>query len=116
MREMIEAGRMKAEHSTGEFERLRPYLLRVAYSHLGSLGEAEDVVHEAWLRLVRTDRAEIRDLRAWLTTVVSRLALDALTSARARRERYVGPWLPEPVGIQGPPTKIRPAESNSTNS
>ena len=54
-------------------------------------------MQEAWLRLSRADRAEIRDLRAWLTTVVSRLALDALTSARARRERYVGPWLPEPL-------------------
>ena len=83
--------------SAAEFERLRPYLLRVAYSHLGSLSEAEDVVQEAWLRLERTGDYEIRDLRAWLTTVVGRLALDALTSARARRERYVGPWLPEPL-------------------
>ena len=79
------------------FEDLRPYLRRVAYSHLGSLSEAEDVVQEAWIRLQSVDRAEIRNLRAWLTTVVSRLALDALTSARARRERYVGPWLPEPL-------------------
>ncbi|MFZ0089329.1 MAG: sigma factor-like helix-turn-helix DNA-binding protein, partial [Solirubrobacteraceae bacterium] len=76
---------------------MRPYLLRAAYSHLGTLVEAEDVVQEAWLRLERTDRAEIRDVRARLTTVVSGLALDALTSARARREHYVGPWLPEPV-------------------
>jgi RNA polymerase sigma-70 factor (ECF subfamily) len=89
-------GATQAE-ATAAFERLRPYLLRVAYSHLGTLAEAEDVVQEAWLRLVRTERSEIRDLRAWLTTVVSRIALDALTSARARRERYVGPWLPEPV-------------------
>ena len=65
-----------------DFAKLRPYLLRVAYSHLGSLGEAEDIVQEAWIRLERTDRAEIRNPRAWLTTVVSRLALDALTSAR----------------------------------
>jgi RNA polymerase sigma-70 factor (ECF subfamily) len=85
------------DQATTEFERLRPYLLRVAYSHLGSLSEAEDVVQDAWFRLMGTDRAEIRDLRAWLITVVSRLALDALTSARARRERYVGPWLPEPL-------------------
>ena len=82
---------------TREFEALRPYLLRVAYSHLGSLSEAEDIVQEAWVRLQGVDRSTIRNLRAWLTTVVSRLALDALTSARARRERYVGPWLPEPV-------------------
>jgi RNA polymerase sigma-70 factor (ECF subfamily) len=86
-----------SRHTAAEFDRLRPYLLRVAYSHLGSLSEAEDLVQEAWLRLNRADRGEIRDLRAWLTTVVSRLALDALTSARARREQYVGPWLPEPL-------------------
>jgi RNA polymerase sigma-70 factor, ECF subfamily len=91
---------MSDDHQTitaAEFDRLRPYLLRVAYSHLGSLSEAEDIVQEAWLRLGRTRPDRIRDLRAWLTTVVSRLALDALTSARARREQYVGPWLPEPL-------------------
>ena len=80
-----------------QFEQLRPYLRRVAYSHLGSLSEAEDVVQDAWLRLEGSNPDEIRDLRAWLTTVVSRLSLDVLTSARARREQYVGPWLPEPV-------------------
>ena len=80
-----------------EFEALRPQLTRVAYGMLGSLAEAEDVVQEAWLRLGRADRGEIEDLRAWLTTVVGRLALDALGSARARRESYVGEWLPEPV-------------------
>jgi RNA polymerase sigma-70 factor (ECF subfamily) len=80
-----------------EFEALRPYLMRLAYSQLGSVAEAEDVVQDAWLRLQRTDRAEIRDLRAWLTTTVGRLALDALRSARVRREQYVGEWLPEPV-------------------
>jgi RNA polymerase sigma-70 factor (ECF subfamily) len=91
-----------------EFAQLRPYLLRVAYSHLGSLSEAEDLVQEAWLRLERSDRDEIRNLRAWLTTIVSRLALDALTSARSRRERYVGPWLPEPV-VNADPDEADPA-------
>ncbi len=80
-----------------EFEALRPQLTRVAYGILGSLAEAEDVVQEAWLRLQRADRAAIEDLRAWLTTVVGRLALDALGSARARRESYFGEWLPEPL-------------------
>jgi RNA polymerase sigma-70 factor (ECF subfamily) len=80
-----------------EFEALRPQLTRVAYGILGSLAEAEDAVQEAWLRLGRIDRAEIEDLRAWLTTVVGRLALDALGSARRRRESYVGEWLPEPL-------------------
>lgn len=74
----------------------RPRLLRVAYATTGSLAEAEDCVQEAWLRL-RGTTAEIRNLRAWLTTTVGRLALDALGSARSRRERYVGTWLPEPV-------------------
>jgi RNA polymerase sigma-70 factor (ECF subfamily) len=80
-----------------EFDALRSQLTRVAYGMLGSLSEAEDIVQEAWLRLGRADRAEIDDLRAWLTTVTGRLALDALGSARARRESYVGEWLPEPV-------------------
>jgi len=79
------------------FEAHRPHLLRVAYGQLGSLAEAEDVVQDAWLRLERTQAEEIRDLRGWLTTTVSRLALDALRSAQMRRERYVGPWLPEPI-------------------
>jgi len=80
-----------------EFEAVRPHLTRVAYGILGSLAEAEDVVQEAWLRLERVDTAQIEDVRAWLTTVVGRLALDALGSARRRRESYVGEWLPEPV-------------------
>jgi RNA polymerase sigma-70 factor (ECF subfamily) len=79
------------------FAAARPRLLRLAYSELGDVGEAEDVVQEAWLRLERTDAAAIANLDGWLTTVVARLALDRLRSARARRERYVGPWLPEPL-------------------
>ncbi len=80
-----------------EFEALRPRLTRVAYGMLGSLAEAEDVVQEAWLRLQRSDAAAIEDLGAWLSTVVGRLALDALGSARRRREDYFGEWLPEPL-------------------
>ena len=83
------------------FARARPRLLRLAYSELGDLGEAEDVVQEAWLRLERTGAETIDDLDAWLTTVVGRLALDTLRSARVRRESYVGPWLPEPVVSAG---------------
>lgn len=79
------------------FEELRPHLLRVAYGTLGSLSEAEDAVQDAWLRLERTRSEEIEDLRAWLTTVVARLALDALKAARRQREDYVGQWLPEPL-------------------
>jgi RNA polymerase sigma-70 factor, ECF subfamily len=86
------------EELTRAFEAERPRLLRVAYATTGSTTDAEDCVQEAWLRLRRhRDRAGIRDLGAWLTTTVGRLALDSLGSARARRERYVGPWLPEPL-------------------
>ena len=92
------AGDLGAEELAHTFEAQRPRLLRVAYATTGSLAEAEDCVQEAWLRLLRVpDPASIRDLGAWLTTAVSRLALDALGSARVRRERYVGPWLPEPL-------------------
>jgi len=79
------------------FARARPRLLRLAYSELGDFAAAEDVVQDAWVRLERAGPETIRDLDAWLTTVVGRLALDALRSARARREAYVGPWLPDPL-------------------
>jgi len=86
------------DHLTRAFEAQRRRLVRVAYATLGSLADAEDCVQEAWLRLQRAqDRTEIRDVGAWLTTTVSRLALDTLGSARARREQYVGDWLPEPI-------------------
>ncbi len=92
------AGDPAPEELARAFEAQRPRLVRLAYATTGSLAEAEDCVQEAWLRLRRVpDPGSIRDLAAWLTTTVSRLALDALGSARARRERYVGPWLPEPL-------------------
>ena len=81
------------------FAQARPRLLRLAYSELGDLGEAEDVVQEAWLRLERVDTDAIENLDGWLTTVIARLALDRLRSARVRRETYVGPWLPEPLVV-----------------
>ncbi len=84
------------------FARARPRLLRLAYSELGDVGEAEDVVQDAWLRLERTGAGAIDNLDAWLTTVVARLALDRLRSARVRRETYVGPWLPEPLASDDP--------------
>jgi RNA polymerase sigma-70 factor (ECF subfamily) len=101
-----EGGSVSDRDLAEEFERLRPYLRRVAYSTLGSVAEADDVVQEAWLRLSRADASEIRDLRAWLSTVVGRLALDALGSARARRERYVGEWLPEPIVEEDPVDRV----------
>lgn len=84
------------------FESQRPHLLRIADGTLGSVADAEDVVQEAWLRLSRLpDPGQIEDLRAWLTRVVGRLALDALRRARRTREQYVCEWLPEPVVHDG---------------
>src|SRR5947207_5390077 len=80
-----------------QFEALRPQLQSVAYRMLGSIGEAEDAVQEAWLRLSRSDEAAIANLGGWLTTVVARVCLDVLRARRARREDYAGDWLPEPV-------------------
>jgi len=80
-----------------DFEEHRPLLLGLAYRLLGSMWDAEDAVQEAYLRWTRANRDEVREPRAYLVTVVSRLAIDQLRSARATREAYVGPWLPEPV-------------------
>lgn len=82
---------------TATFEAHRRHLAGIAYRMLGEMGAAEDIVQEAWLRWRRADGEDIRDPRAWLSAVTVRLALDALKSARARRETYVGPWLPEPL-------------------
>jgi RNA polymerase sigma-70 factor (ECF subfamily) len=86
------------------FEEHRAHLLRVGYRITGSLADAEDAVQDAWLRwsgLGPDARADVREPRAWLTTAVARLCLDRLRSAAARRETYVGPWLPEPLVTTG---------------
>jgi RNA polymerase sigma-70 factor (ECF subfamily) len=85
------------------FDRHRRLLFGVAYQMLGSVADAEDVVQDAWLRWSAADRADVEDERAYLVTITSRLALDRLGSARARREAYVGPWLPEPLLTEGGP-------------
>ena len=77
------------------FEEQRPRLFALAYRMLGSASEAEDVVQSAYLRYAAAEG--VRDAAAFLTTVVTRLCLDELRSARVRREQYLGPWLPEPV-------------------
>jgi RNA polymerase sigma-70 factor (ECF subfamily) len=88
----------------------RPLLVGLAYRITGSRVEAEDIVQDAWLRARRTDASAIDNPAAWLTTIVARLALDHLRSARHRRESYVGPWLPEPVlGALTRPTGADPA-------
>ncbi|MBX3489316.1 MAG: RNA polymerase sigma factor SigJ [Parvibaculum sp.] len=79
------------------FERHRARAFSVAYRIVGSVSDAEDVVQEAWLRWRRIDPATIRNPEAWLVTTTARLGIDTLRAARARRETYVGPWLPEPM-------------------
>src|ERR1700756_5499572 len=86
-----------SELQTEEFERQRAHLQAVAYRMLGSTSEAEDAVQEAWLRLSRADTEAVANLGGWLTTVVARVCLDLLRSRRARREDYIGSWLPEPI-------------------
>ena len=79
-----------------EFERLRPLLFSIAYRILGSVAEAEDAVQETWLRYEATAEPP-RSAKAFLSTVVTRIAVDVLRSARVRREAYAGPWFPEPL-------------------
>lgn len=79
------------------FEEQRPQLRRIAYRMLGTVDEADDAVQEAWIRLSRTDDSAVENLGAWLTTVVSRVCLDMLRTRRARREEFVGSWMPEPI-------------------
>ena len=79
------------------FEPYRRRLLGLAYRMLGSMADAEDAVQETYLRWHAAHREKVSDTRAFLMTTTTRICLDMLTSARARREEYVGPWLPEPV-------------------
>lgn len=86
-----------SEASAIEFERDRPFLTGLAYRMLGSFADAQDIVQDAFLRWHGAASADIANRRGWLATVVTRLCLDRLGSARARRESYVGAWLPDPV-------------------
>ncbi|HEU0031075.1 MAG TPA: sigma-70 family RNA polymerase sigma factor [Kofleriaceae bacterium] len=88
---------MTLDDATAQFEAHRRYLRGLAYRMLGSVAEAEDVVQDAFLRWTAADRERVAEPRAFLSRIVTRLALDRLKSARAQREQYVGTWLPEPV-------------------
>ena len=83
--------------SVTQFEAYRGLLFSIAYRMLGSAAEAEDLVQDAYIRFASSDRDVVRDVKAFLVTILTRLALDRLKSAQARRETYIGPWLPEPV-------------------
>jgi len=80
-----------------EFETYRPLLFSIAYRMLGSACDAEDMVQESYLRYRTAQEPEIRSLKSYLTTIITRLCLDELKSARVTREQYLGSWLPEPV-------------------
>src|SRR3954464_5697509 len=92
-------------------EELRPLMLSIAYRMVGSLSEAEDIVQEAFLRLHQA--GDVESPKAWLSTVVTRLSIDHLRSARVRREQYPGTWLPEPVLADPAPGAAIRAESLS---
>jgi RNA polymerase sigma-70 factor (TIGR02957 family) len=101
-----------------EFTAHRPRVFGLAYRLLGSAEEAEDAVQDAYLRWSSADRAAIEHPWAWLAKVVTNLCLNRLTSARVQRERYVGPWLPEPVftqdGALGPMESAEQRDAVST--
>ncbi|MEV0780746.1 RNA polymerase sigma factor SigJ [Streptomyces sp. NPDC050433] len=95
-----------------DFEQERKRLWGIAYRITGSVADADDAVQETWLRWQRLPDDEVDDPRSYLTTVISRLCYDLLGSARARRESYVGPWLPEPVVTEsGPEDRVTLDES-----
>ena len=87
----------KAADAAASFDPLRPLLTRVAYRMLGSVADAEDVVQDAFIRWLGTDRSAVIEPAAFLRRTVTRLCLDQIKSARSRRETYVGPWLPDPL-------------------
>ena len=95
------------------FQRLRARLQGIAYSMLGSVADAEDVVQDVWLRLHGAEQSLIRNLEAWLVTATTRVSIDRLRTLKARRENYVGIWLPEPVLTESPPTPEQIEERSS---
>ncbi|MFD0065956.1 RNA polymerase sigma-70 factor [Streptomyces sp. NPDC056690] len=102
---------MATDTVTEVFEEHRPVLMGVAYRMLGRVADAEDVVQDAWLRWAQADRDEVREPRAYLVRVATRLAIDRLRQAQVRREAYVGPWLPEPLVTDFGPTAPDTAEA-----
>lgn len=99
-----------------DFEEHRPGLSRLAYRMLGSLADADDVLQEAYLRWARADRSAVQSPRAYLYSVVTRLCIDQRRAVEARKESYVGPWLPEPVveaATADPADRLEAAESVS---
>ena len=107
---VVRWGRRKAERDVESFETYRTYLFAIAYRMLGSAMEAEDMVQDTWVRYQATPPATIRSLKAFLTTICTRLCLDQLQLARRKRELYVGPWLPEPIVTGEPSAPVDPEQ------
>src|ERR687898_3407064 len=95
------------------FEEHRPGLDRLAYRMLGSLADADDVLQEAYLRWSRADRGAVESPRAYLSSIVTRLCIDRRRAMEARKETYIGPWLPEPVVESDEGDRLEAAESVS---
>ncbi|MGO4702512.1 RNA polymerase sigma-70 factor [Dyella sp. 2RAB6] len=95
------------------FQGLRPRLQSIAYGMLGSVADAEDVVQDVWLRWHAAEQSRIENLEAWLVTATTRTAIDRLRALKARREHYVGMWLPEPWLTEGPDTPEQIQERSS---
>ncbi|MFI6768629.1 RNA polymerase sigma-70 factor [Streptomyces sp. NPDC050355] len=96
------------------FQQYRTLLFSVAYRILGTAADAEDVVQDAWLKWSAADRCQVADPKAYLTRIISNLAMERLRSTRHRRETYVGPWLPEPI-LTGPDTADGVATADSVS-
>jgi RNA polymerase sigma-70 factor (ECF subfamily) len=91
------------DDATRVFGEHRRRLFGIAYRMLGTVADAEDVVQDAWIRSQTADRSAVREPAAFLTTITTRLSINALQSAHARRETYIGPWLPEPINTEADP-------------
>lgn len=99
-----------------QFQQYRPLLFSIAYRMLGTSTEAEDILQDAYLRWQQAEAAEnIENPKYYLTTIVTRLCLNVLSSARVQREEYLGPWLPEPILTDGRADLINPAEKTMTH-
>ena len=95
------------------FEELRRRLFGIAYRMIGTSADAEDIVQEAYVRWHQADTAEIRSAEAWLVSVVTRLSIDKLRKVSVEREKYIGPWLPEPLIASTSPTPEEELETAS---
>lgn len=96
------------------FNQHRPLLFAIAYRMLGTVPDAEDMVQETFLRWQQTTAKTVKSAKTYLSTIVTRLCIDHLRSARVRREQYIGPWLPEPILTQqasDPAAQVEFAES-----